>query len=204
MLERFQQGYSQVFGVRGNRASDSFAKRWTAQLFYKLMDRMGVETIYNHADFRLSGRNVLDELAKYGEVNMFLRGVFPQIGFQKAIVTYSRQSRTAGTTKYSFPKMLAFAWDGITSFSGTPLRMIFMLGCFILVMSLALSVWALVPVLQGRAIHGWASTVIPIFIFSGLQMISVGILGEYLAKVYQEVKARPRYIVESEAHPQDK
>jgi glycosyltransferase involved in cell wall biosynthesis len=198
MIDRYREGFSLVYGVRDNRETDTFSKRWTAHLFYKLMHFMGVETIYNHADFRLADKEVLNELAKYGEVNMFLRGIFPLIGYRSTIVTYSRQERTAGETKYSIPKMLAFAWEGITSFSGFPLRVIFLLGCVILLMSLALSVWALVPVVQGRAIQGWASTVIPLFIFAGLQMISVGILGEYLAKVYQEVKGRPRFIVETD------
>ncbi len=202
MVDRFREGYSIVYGVRVGRDTDTFIKRWTAQLFYRLINCMGVESIYNHADFRLVGRNVLNELAKYGEVNMFLRGIFPQIGFRSAIVSYDRQLRTAGRTKFSLSKMLAFAWDGITSFSTLPLRMIFLLGCTILVMSMLLTVWALIPWLQGRAIHGWASTVIPIFIFSGLQMISVGILGEYLAKIYQEVKSRPRFIVETDTRKQ--
>jgi hypothetical protein len=198
MIDKYREGFSLVYGVRGDRVSDTFMKRSTAQAFYKVMQFMRVKTIYNHADFRLAGRDALDELAKYGEVNVFLRGIFPQIGFKSATVTYSRLERTAGETKYSFPKMLAFAWDGITSFSGFPLRMIFLLGCIILLMSAALSIWAMIPVVQGRAIHGWASTVIPIFIFSGLQMISVGILGEYLAKIYQEIKSRPRFIVETD------
>lgn len=198
MLEHYAKGCEIVYGVRDSRDSDTFAKRWTAQLFYRLMDVMGVKTIYNHADFRMVSRSALNELARYPEANMFLRGVFPQIGFKSATVSYDRQVRTAGTTKFSFPKMLAFAWDGITSFSPLPLRLIFALGCLILIVSMLLCVWALIPVFQGRAIHGWASTVIPIFIFSGFQMVSVGVLGEYLAKVYQEIKARPRYIIEQD------
>jgi glycosyltransferase involved in cell wall biosynthesis len=199
MIDRHREGYKVVYGVRENRDTDTFSKRSTAQLFYKIMEWLGVKTIYNHADFRLIDARVLKELARYGEVNLFLRGVFPQLGFRTAMVTYSRKERTAGETKYPFRKMLAFAWEGITSFSGFPLRMIFLLGCVILAVSVGLSIWALIPVIQGRAIHGWASTVIPIFVFAGLQMMSVGILGEYLAKVYQEVKARPRYIIERHA-----
>ena len=196
MLDKYQQGYRIVYGIRNNRDSDTFSKRTTAQAFYKIMQFLGVNTIYNHADFRLVDRVALGELAKFGEVNMFLRGIFPQLGFKWTTVAYGRQERTAGETKYPFRKMLAFAWDGITSFSGFPLRMIFLLGCVILAMSIALSIWALIPVIQGRAIQGWASTVIPVFLFAGLQMISIGIVGEYMAKVYREVKARPRYIVE--------
>ena len=196
MIDRYQEGCALVYGVRQSRATDSFGKRWTAQIFYRVMEFMGVDTVYNHADFRLASRAVLAELAKYGEVNMFLRGIFPQIGFKSAIVSYDRKKRAAGETKFPLRRMLAFAWDGITSFSGFPLRMIFLLGCVILVMSIGLAVWAFIPAIQGKAIQGWASTVIPIFIFSGLQMISIGVLGEYLAKVYQEVKARPRFIVE--------
>jgi glycosyltransferase involved in cell wall biosynthesis len=196
MLDKYQQGYRIVYGIRNNRDSDTFSKRTTAQAFYKIMQFLGVNTIYNHADFRLVDRVALGELAKFGEVNMFLRGIFPQLGFKWTTVAYGRQERTAGETKYPFRKMLAFAWDGITSFSGFPLRMIFLLGCVILAMSIVLSIWALIPVIQGRAIQGWASTVIPVFLFAGLQMISIGIVGEYMAKVYREVKARPRYIVE--------
>jgi glycosyltransferase involved in cell wall biosynthesis len=199
MLDKYQEGYRIVYGIRNNRDSDTFSKRTTAQMFYKIMQFLGVNTIYNHADFRLVDRQALGELAKFGEVNMFLRGIFPQLGFKWTTVSYGRQERTAGETKYPFRKMLAFAWDGITSFSGFPLRMIFLLGCVILAMSFLLSGWAMVPVIQGRAIQGWASTVIPMFIFAGLQMISVGIVGEYMAKVYQEIKARPRYIIEMDA-----
>lgn len=203
MLDRYAEGCLLVYGVRDNRESDSFGKRWTAQAFYKVMDLLGVETVYNHADFRLAGRKVLDELAKYDETNLFLRGIFPNIGFKSAIVRYGRQQRTAGETKYPFSKMLAFAWDGITSFSTFPLRLIFFLGCAILATSVALTIWAMIPVIQGRAIHGWASTVIPVFMFAGLQMVSIGILGEYLAKIYQEVKSRPRFIVDMDTRRQE-
>lgn len=202
MLDRFAEGCDVVYGVRVDRSSDSFAKRWTAHAFYRVMAFLGAKTIYNHADFRLASRKALDELAKYDETNLFLRGIFPQIGFKSGTVKYERQRRSAGETKFPFRKMLAFAWDGVTSFSGLPLRIIFLLGCVILGMSFVLTFWALIPVIQGRAIHGWASTVIPLFLFAGLQMISVGILGEYLAKVYQEVKSRPRYIVDVDTRRQ--
>jgi glycosyltransferase involved in cell wall biosynthesis len=162
---------------------------------------MGVDTVYNHADFRLADRQVLKELARFGEVNLFLRGIFPRLGFKSAIVSYRRSERSAGQTKFPFRKMLAFAWDGITSFTGFPLRMIFILGCVILVVSIGLAFWAFIPALRGESIRGWASTVIPIFLFAGLQMISIGVIGEYLAKVYQEVKARPRFIVETSIGP---
>lgn len=199
MIDLYRQGNRIVYGVRDNRESDSPMKRFTAEMFYKVMAWMGVDTVYNHADYRLVDRQVIAELQKYDEVNLFLRGVFPLIGFKSAIVTYSRLERTAGETKYPFRKMLNFAWEGITSFTGFPLRLVFMLGCVILVASILLAVWALVPVVQGLAVPGWASIVIPIFLFSGLQMISLGVLGEYLAKVYQEVKARPRFIIEKQS-----
>jgi polyisoprenyl-phosphate glycosyltransferase len=199
MIDRQREGYELVYGVRSSRETDTFSKRFTAELFYKIMDWLGVKTIYNHADFRLTNSRVIKELARFGEVNLFLRGVFPQLGFRSATVTYSRKERMAGETKYPFRKMLAFAWQGITSFSGFPLRMIFFLGCIIFAVSAALTLWALIPVIQGKAVHGWASTVIPIFGFAGMQMMSIGILGEYMAKVYLEVKARPRFIIDEHA-----
>jgi glycosyltransferase involved in cell wall biosynthesis len=151
MIDRYQEDCVLVYGVRQSRATDSFGKRWTAQIFYHVMEFMGVDTVYNHAEFRLASRAVLAELAKYGEINMFLRGIFPQFGFKSAIFSYDRKKLAAGETKFPLRKMLAFAWDGNTLFSGFPLRMIFLLGCVILVMSISLAVWALLDNHQGRS-----------------------------------------------------
>lgn len=197
MIDKHREGFKVVSGVRNKRTSDSFFKRFTAQAFYRLMQRMKVKTVYNHADFRLVDRVVVEKLALFGEVNLFLRGMFPLIGFASTEVYYDRKERLAGETKYPLGKMLNFAWDGITSFSTYPLRLIFLMGVFIFFISIALTVWALVPVFQGKAIAGWASTVIPIFVFAGIQMISIGLIGEYIGKIYKEVKARPRFIIET-------
>jgi len=198
MVSKFTEGYDVVYGVRRRRHVDSFFKRVTADIFYKLMLFMKVKTIYNHADFRLSSRRVLNELDNFKEVNLFLRGVFPLIGFKSALIYYERKERIAGETKYPLSKMLAFAWNGITSFSSFPLKLILMLGFIIFFVSIGLSIWALIIALRGITIPGWASLAIPIFLFSALQMISIGLIGEYLGKIFQEIKARPRYIVEEE------
>jgi glycosyltransferase involved in cell wall biosynthesis len=197
MVDKFSEGFKVVYGVRNKRNKDTFFKRFTAKLFYRLMQKMKVKTVYNHADFRLLDKIVADQLALFGEVNLFLRGMFPLIGFSSAEVYYDRKERLAGETKYPLRKMLNFAWDGITSFSTYPLRLIFLMGVFIFILSVALTIWAIIPTFNGEAIHGWASTVIPIFVFAGLQMISIGLIGEYVGKIYKEVKARPRFIIET-------
>lgn len=197
MVDKHREGFRVVYGVRNKRNTDSFFKRFTAQAFYRLMQRMKVKTVYNHADFRLIDKIVAEKLAMFGEVNLFLRGMFPLIGFASTEVYYDRKERLAGETKYPLRKMLNFAWDGITSFSTYPLRLIFLMGVFIFILSMGLAVWAFVPLFSGKAIHGWASTVIPIFVFAGLQMISIGLIGEYVGKIYKEVKARPRFIIET-------
>jgi hypothetical protein len=203
MIEKYKEGFSVVYGVRDKRDKDSFFKKYTALLFYKLMQKMKVKTVYNHADFRLLDQKVANQLAMFGEVNLFLRGIFPTIGFASTEVFYERKERLAGETKYPLRKMLNFAWDGITSFSVYPLRLIFILGIFIFLLSLGLTFWAFIPVFKGDAIHGWASTVIPIFLFAGIQMISIGLIGEYVGKIYKEVKARPRFIIEKIIQQQD-
>ncbi len=203
MIEKYKEGFSVVYGVRDKRDKDSFFKKYTALLFYKLMQKMKVKTVYNHADFRLLDQKVANQLALFGEVNLFLRGIFPTIGFASTEVFYERKERLAGETKYPLRKMLNFAWDGITSFSVYPLRLIFILGIFIFLLSLGLTFWAFIPVFKGDAIHGWASTVIPIFLFAGIQMISIGLIGEYVGKIYKEVKARPRFIIEKIIQQQD-
>ena len=198
MVSKFTEGYAVVYGIRNSRHNDSFFKKLTAETFYKLMLFMKVNSIYNHADFRLASRRVLNELENFKEVNLFLRGVFPLIGFKSALVYYERKERVAGETKYSLSKMFEFAWNGITSFSSYPLKLVLKLGLIIFFMSIGLSIWALWAMLKGITVPGWASLVIPIFVFSGLQMISIGLIGEYLGKIFQEIKSRPRYIIEEE------
>lgn len=197
MVQKYQEGFKIVYGVREGRKTDSFFKRFTAKSFYRLMEWMKVKTVYNHADFRLIDHLVLEKLALYGEVNLFLRGIFPTIGFASTEVFYERKARVAGESKYPLRKMMAFAWEGITSFSTYPLHLIFLTGIFIFILSIALTIWAIVPLFQGNTVHGWASTVIPIFVFAGVQMMSIGLIGEYVGKIYKEVKSRPRFIIES-------
>lgn len=196
MITHYHQGKQIVYGVRDDRSSDSFFKKTTASIFYKLMSFLKVRTIYNHADFRLLSTQVAGQLSHYRESNLFLRGIFPTIGYPSAIVKYDRKERLAGETKYPLKKMIQFAWNGITSFSSYPLRLIFVLGMIVSLISLGLVAWALIQSFKGHVIPGWASIVLPIFFFSGLQMICIGLIGEYLGKIYQEIKARPRYIIE--------
>lgn len=197
MVDKHSEGFKVVYGVRNKRNTDTFFKKFTAQAFYRFMQRMKVKTIYNHADFRLIDRVVADQLALFGEVNLFLRGMFPIIGFTSTEIYYDRKERLAGETKYPLRKMLSFAWDGITSFSTYPLRLIFLMGLLIFFISILLIIWAIISVIYGVAVQGWASTVISIFVFAGIQMISIGLIGEYVGKIYKEVKARPRFIIES-------
>jgi glycosyltransferase involved in cell wall biosynthesis len=196
MVRLNSEGSSIVYGVRSDRRSDSFFKRQTAQGFYKLMSWMGVKTIYNHADYRLIDGKALDELMRFGEANLFLRGIFPLIGLKHSVVEYSRGARTAGTTKFPLKKMTSFAWDGITSFSVKPLRIVLYLGLLIFLCSIALAIWAIVVYAKHKSIPGWTSMIIPMAFFGGFQMIFLGIIGEYVGKIYKEVKARPRYIIE--------
>ena len=195
MLEKYKEGNDIVYGVRSSRKKDSFFKRFTAETFYKFMKVLGVDCIYNHADYRLTTKRVLDELENYHEVNLFLRGMFPLIGFESDIVYYDRQARFAGKTKYPLKKMLNFAWDGISSFSVKPLRMICSLGFIILFVSIAIIIYSLIQKLIGNTVSGWTFLSISIWFIGGLQMISIGIIGEYIGKIYSETKQRPRYII---------
>lgn len=197
MLAAWRDGHEIVFGVRDCRDTDTAFKRMTARAFYSLMTRMGVDLVYDHADYRLMTRRAVDCLREYGEVNLFLRGIVPQIGFRTTTVRYTRSERFAGESKYPLRKMLAFAIDGITSFSVVPLRLISMLGLAICGLSLLMVVW----IIYGHLAHdstvpGWASTVVPTYFLGGVQLLSIGILGEYIAKIYLETKQRPRYFVE--------
>lgn len=196
MLDCFHEGCAIVYGVRSDRSSDNIWKRTMAHGFYKMMALSEAKTVYNHADFRLLSKQVIKVLGEFRETNLFLRGIIPSLGFKNAIVYYTRKPRLAGSTKYPLKKQVSFAWEGITSFSVYPLRLIFWLGLSIFVASFGLIAWALVTVFSAKAIPGWAFTVIPIFLFSGLQMISIGLMGEYIGKIYKEVKSRPRYIIE--------
>ena len=200
MVRRFNEGNEIICGVRSSRKSDTFFKRFTAQWYYRTLKLMGVDLIYNHADYRLMSRRVIDCLKDYKEVNLFLRGIIPQLGFRTAIVHYERNERNerfAGESKYPLSKMLALAADGITSFSVVPLRMITWLGLLVSLGSLLMVIWILIGkfALQST-IPGWASSVLPIYFIGGIQLLSTGILGEYLAKIYMETKQRPLYFIE--------
>jgi glycosyltransferase involved in cell wall biosynthesis len=196
MLEAYAKGNDIVYGVRDNRDADSWFKKNSALLFYRLMQTMGVGLIYNHADFRLLSNSVLKEFNRYREVNLFLRGIFPMMGFQNTKVFYQRQERTAGESKYPLRKMLHLAMDGITSFSNRPLKWISMIGLIIFIISLILSIWVLWVVVTGRSVPGWASITLPIYFIGGIQLLSLGIIGEYVSKIYLESKSRPQYHIE--------
>ena len=198
MVREFIGGAEVVYGVRDSRASDTAFKRRTALIYYGLMQKMGVELVHNHADFRLLGRRAIEALRQYGEVNMFLRGIVPMIGYRAAVVKYDRAERFAGVSKYPLRKMLALAIEGVTSVSIVPLRMITVFGFLISGFSFAMILFILYGALVMRAvIPGWASSVVPIYFLGGIQLLSIGILGEYIAKIYLETKRRPRYFIES-------
>ena len=197
MLEKYKEGSKIVYGVRNDRSTDSFFKRFTAETFYKLMQRMGVPTVYNHADFRLIDNQVLSEFSNFGETNLFIRGIIPMIGFQSDKVYYKRLEREAGESKYPLRKMLIFAWNGITSFSTVPMKLVLWFGIFNFLFAMGITIWVLVCKLFGFTVQGWTSIVLPMTFFSGSNMIAIGLIGEYVGKIYEEVKARPRYIIES-------
>ena len=194
-LDEYNQGADVVYGVRKKRDKDTFFKRSTAQGFYKLMKLLGVEVVYNHADYRLMSRRVLDALSEYREVNIFLRGIVPSIGFRSAVVYYDRGDRFAGESKYPLKKMLSFALDGITSFSVKPLKIISNLGIVISVLSVLGLIYALVAKLTGVAVAGWTAIIGSIWLLGGIQLLCLGIIGEYIGKIYLETKARPRFLI---------
>lgn len=195
MLKKYYEGCDIVYGVRSSRKKDTWFKKTTAQAFYKFMKLMGVDIVYNHADYRLTSRKVLEHFADYKEVNLFLRGMFPLIGYKSDVVYYERNERFAGESKYPLKKMLNFAWDGITSFSVKPLRFICTIGFTILFISFIIMLYSLIRKLTGNTIDGWTFLSISIWFIGGIQMISIGIIGEYIGKVYSETKARPRFII---------
>ncbi len=198
MVDEFNNGVDIVYGVRNDRSTDTVFKRNTAQLYYKLLSLFGVDMVYNHADFRLMSRRTIESLRQYQEVNLYLRGIIPLIGFKSTNVEYSRKERFAGNSKYPFGKMLKLAVDGITSFSVVPLQMITYIGFFVSVASFGILAWVLsVAVFTDRAVPGWASTVLPIYFLGGLQILCLGVIGSYLGKIYIESKSRPKYFIEN-------
>ena len=197
MLLEYEKGNEIVYGVRSSRKKDTWFKRNTAQLFYKIMKMCGVEIVYNHADCRLMSKKSLNDLEDFKEVNLFLRGIVPMIGYQNSIVYYERNERFAGESKYPLKKMISFAFDGITSFSIKPLRMVLTLGSVILLISIIIMIYALVVKLMGDTVDGWTFLAISIWFIGGLQMLCIGIIGEYIGKVYSETKSRPRYFIET-------
>ena len=200
MIVAHRQGSDIVYGVRGKRDTDTFFKRLSAEGFYRLMERFGVELVFNHADYRLMSRRAIEALREFSEVNLFLRGIIPQLGFPSTIIYYNRIERFAGESKYPLKKMLALAWQGITSFSTVPLRMITTLGFLVSLGSFGISLWAIfVRLFSTQAVPGWASTVLPIYLLGGIQLLCIGIIGEYLAKIYMETKRRPHFFIEDRA-----
>ncbi len=196
MIDAYHEGYDVVYGVRSARKTDTAFKRMTAEGFYKLMRAMGVDIVFNHADYRLMSRRAVEGLLEFGEVNIFLRGIVPQIGYPSTTVEYERAKRFAGESKYPFKKMLGFALDGITSFSVKPLRLIVFLGAIVFLLSLLMLVWSLIERIMGTVVSGWTSLMFSVWMLGGLQLLSLGVLGEYVGKIYSEVKHRPRFIIE--------
>ncbi len=203
MVEEYLNGCEVVYGVRSSRKSDTVFKRGTARGFYKLMNFMGAEVVYDHADYRLISSRVLQELANFREVNIFLRGMVPLVGFKSTSVYYERSERIAGKSHYPLGKMLHLALDGITSLSIKPIKMIFGLGMLIALISFIGVIWAVVQHFLGNTVSGWASTVCIICFFSGVQLISIGVIGEYIGKIYMEVKQRPRYIISERTYDKE-
>ena len=197
MVDHYHEGYEVVYGVRSKRDTDTFFKRFTAEGFYKVMKALCVDIVFNHADYRLMSRRAVEGLAQFGEVNLFLRGIVPQIGYKWTTVTYERAERFAGESKYPLKKRLAFAADGITSFSVKPIRMVFSLGVVVFLVSLVMLLYALVAKLTGHTSAGWTSLMGSIWLIGGIQLLSLGVVGEYVGKIYKEAKHRPRFIIES-------
>ena len=196
MVDAYHNGYEVVYGVRSKRDTDTFFKRFTAEGFYKVMKALGVDIVFNHADYRLMSRRAVEGLAQFTEVNLFLRGIVPQIGYKWTTVTYERAERFAGESKYPLKKMLAFAADGITSFSVKPIRMVFSIGVVIFMVSLVMLLYALISKILGYAHAGWTSLMGSIWLIGGIQLLSLGVVGEYIGKIYNETKRRPRFIIE--------
>jgi glycosyltransferase involved in cell wall biosynthesis len=198
-VAKYKEGYEIVYGVREDRSTDTKLKRNSATLFYKFQHFMGIETVHNHADYRLLSAKALEALAAFKEINLFLRGIVPMLGFRSCNVYYTREERFAGETKYPFKKMIFFALDGITSFSVKPLRFITVVGFFLFLLSLVGIAWVIIEkFILGNAVQGWASTMVSIYFIGGIQVMSLGIIGEYIGRTFQESKGRPRYIIDKE------
>lgn len=202
MIDHYHKGMDVVYGVRSKRDTDTWFKRTTAESFYKLMNALGAQTVYNHADYRLMSRRALDGLAQFKEVNLFLRGLVPLVGYPSSIVTYERAERMAGESHYPLKKMLSFAFDGITSLSVKPIRLITALGFFISFVSILAILWVLGTKLFGQTVSGWSSMVSAIFFMGGVQLLCLGVIGEYIGKIYNETKARPRFLISESTLPQ--
>lgn len=196
MIDKFHQGCDIVYGVRKERKTDTFFKRTTAQAFYKVQAVMGVKTVYNHADFRLMSKRAVEEFAKYKETNLFLRGMMPLIGYQTGTVYYERKERVAGESKYPLKKMLALAFNGISSFSVKPISLIMALGLVIICFSVLAAIYALISYFTNHVVPGWTSLILSIWFLGGLQLLAIGLVGQYIGKIYIEVKQRPRYNIE--------
>jgi len=197
MIDKYHNGCDIVYGVRNNRLKDTFFKRYTAESFYHLMKFFGANTVFNHADYRLMSRRAIESLAQFKEVNLFLRGIVPLIGYKSDIVTYERKERFAGKSKYPLNKMISFGWEGITSFSIKPIRLISAIGVLIFSFSIIMLIYILVRYFTGETILGWASVSVSVWAIGGLLMLSLGVVGEYIGKIYLETKQRPRYFIES-------
>ncbi len=197
MVDQYHAGFDVVYGVRSKRETDTFFKRFTAEGFYHLMKALGVDIVFNHADYRLMSRRALQGLLQFSEVNLFLRGIVPQVGYPSTQVTYERAERFAGESKYPLKKMLAFAMDGITSFSVKPIRLVLWAGVIVFLASLIMFLYAIVRKVTGHTSTGWASLMASIWMLGGIQLLGIGIVGEYIGKIYNETKRRPRFIIES-------
>ena len=195
MVDAYLDGCEIVYGVRAARDTDTFFKRFTAQSFYKLLNAMGAEVVYNHADYRLMSSRVLHEFAKFKEVNLYLRGMVPMVGFKSTCVAYDRHERIAGKSHYPLSKMLGLAFDGITSLSVKPIRLITLFGLLVSLISFIGIIWVLITALTGHSVAGWASNVCIVCFMGGIQSMFLGVIGEYIGKIYLETKARPRYII---------
>nr|MBP3599197.1 glycosyltransferase family 2 protein [Eubacterium sp.] len=196
MVEKYYAGNDVVYGVRSSRKKDTFFKKTTAEGFYKMMSWMGVDIVFNHADYRLMSRRVLEQLGNYKEVHLFLRGMIPLIGYPSDTVYYERHERFAGESKYPLKKMLAFAFDGISSFSVKPIRFIVWLGFTVFLISIAMLIYSVVRHVMGHTVLGWSSLIVSIWALGGLQLLSIGVIGEYIGKVYMETKGRPKYVIQ--------
>ena len=196
MVKKYYEGNEIVYGVRSARKKDTFFKRFTAESFYKIMNKLGVEVVFNHADYRLTSKKVLNDLENFEEVNLFLRGMFPLIGYKSDVVYYERNERFAGESKYPLKKMINFAVDGITSFSVKPIRLILNVGIIIFIISIIMVLYALINKIIGNTVSGWTFIVCSIWLIAGVQILSLGVIGEYIGKIYNETKRRPKYIIE--------